>query len=149
MKWRNGVGARDIQIFEVSLKAFVVRNREALFVREADTGYWELPGGRINVGEEMLHPQAILERELREELGPTVAFGWRPEFVTWTRRRAEDGRFLFLAARIGLLTAGEVILSDEHDAFAWLPASASEELELPPNSGYTRAIADLWSLVKG
>ena len=41
--------ARLIQRFEVSLKAFILRDDGlALFVRESDTGYWELPGGRID-----------------------------------------------------------------------------------------------------
>ncbi|HRD78724.1 MAG TPA: NUDIX domain-containing protein, partial [Hyphomicrobiaceae bacterium] len=61
---------RAIQRFEVSLKAFIVgADRRALFVREADTGYWELPGGRIDVGEEWQLHEAVLAREITEELG--------------------------------------------------------------------------------
>ena len=61
---------RAVQTFEVSLKAFIVRDGRALLVREADTGFWELPGGRIDIGEEQLAHEAILARELAEELGP-------------------------------------------------------------------------------
>ena len=61
---------RVVQTFEVSLKAFIVRDGRALLVREADTGFWELPGGRIDIGEEQLAHEAILARELAEELGP-------------------------------------------------------------------------------
>ena len=60
---------RRIQRFEVSLKAFLRRGEKALFLRERDTGYWELPGGRIEVGEEALEHSAILLREIAEELG--------------------------------------------------------------------------------
>ena len=58
---------RAIQTFEVSLKAFIVRGDTALFVREADSGYWELPGGRIDAGEEWAEHAQVLARELREE----------------------------------------------------------------------------------
>ncbi len=60
---------RAIQTFEVSLKTAIVRDRQLLLLQEADTGYWELPGGRIDVGEERLDHDLILAREIREELG--------------------------------------------------------------------------------
>ena len=72
--------ARAIQQFEVSLKAAIVHERRLLLLKEADTGYWELPGGRIDVGEERLAHDAILAREIREELGGDVRLssGKRP-----------------------------------------------------------------------
>ncbi len=137
---------RAIQRFEVSLKAFIVRDDKALFVREADSGYWELPGGRIDVGEEWLPHAAILDREIAEELGPdlNVAFGLAT--VTWTRQRPTDGAFLFLVARIGRIVSGEPILSHEHCAMAWHTQASSAGLAFPPASGYRDGIADLWRL---
>ena len=96
---------RAIQRFEVSLKAFIVRDGRALFVREADSGYWELPGGRIDVGEEWEPHLTILAREMREELGPGVSVELGAEAVTWTRQRPTDGAFLFLLARVGRIAA--------------------------------------------
>lgn len=137
--------ARAIQTFEVSLKAFIILQGRALFVREADTGYWELPGGRIDVGEETDDHETILTRELIEELGP----GFRVEIgsgaVTWTRRRPLDGAFLFLMARIcHAVGASEPQLSFEHDDYAWLSADAVLALRLPPESGYPAGIAELF-----
>lgn len=40
-----------------------------LFVRHADRGTWEFPGGEIEEGETA---QAAAQREIREEIGPTV-----------------------------------------------------------------------------
>jgi len=137
---------RAIQRFEVSLKAFIVRDGRALFVREADSGYWELPGGRIDVGEEWDAHAAILAREVREELGAGMSVQFGVEAVSWTRQRPTDGAFLFLMARVGRIVAGEPVLSDEHTEMAWLTRDASALLTFPPASGYRDAIAALWPL---
>jgi 8-oxo-dGTP pyrophosphatase MutT (NUDIX family) len=138
---------RAIQRFEVSLKAFVVRDDgRALFVRESDTGYWELPGGRIDVGEEWVEHKAILAREILEELGPAVSISVSEEAVTWTRQRPADGVFQFVVGRICRLQAGEPSLSDEHGEMAWLDAGAAGGLRFPPTSDYPAAMERLWRL---
>lgn len=139
---------RAIQRFEVSLKAFIVRDDRALFLREADSGYWELPGGRIDVGEEWRPHVAILRRELHEELGAGFAVEIEAGAVSWTRQRPTDGAFLFLMARIGRALAGEPVLSDEHTALAWLGRDEASRLAFPPASGYRDAIDALWTLAR-
>lgn len=139
---------RSIQVFEVSLKAFIVRDGRALFVREADSGYWELPGGRIDVGEEWEPHAAILAREMREELGDGFSVRFGEEAVTWTRQRPSDGAFLFLLARLGHAIGGEPVLSDEHIELAWLDCEAAARLGFPPASGYREAVAALWRLAR-
>lgn len=136
--------ARTIQKFEVSLKGFIVREKHALFVREADTGYWELPGGRIDAGEEMEAHEAILAREIAEELGPGFQIDIGTETVTWTRRRPLDGAFLFIVARVCIYRSGAPQLSAEHDDFAWVPADAWQRLRLPPESAYPASLAELF-----
>lgn len=138
---------RAIQRFEVSLKAFIVRDGRALFVREADSGYWELPGGRIDVGEEWEAQGAVLAREIGEELGAGFGVSFGPEAVTWVRRRPTDGVFLFLIARIGQAEQGEPVLSDEHSEFMWAGPDGAGQFVFPPESGYPDAISRLWRLV--
>ena len=140
---------RDIQKFEVSLKAFIVREGKALFVRESDTGYWELPGGRIDAGEEWDAHAAVLAREIREELGADFVVAFGPEAVTWTRQRPTDQAFLFLLARIGRPASdlSEPVLSAEHDAASWFDLTQARRLAFPPRSGYTEAIEALFRLV--
>jgi 8-oxo-dGTP pyrophosphatase MutT (NUDIX family) len=137
---------RQIQRFEVSLKAFIVRNGRALFVRESDTGYWELPGGRIDVGEEFEPHALILARELSEELGPALAIEVGESAVTWTRRRPSDGIYQFIVARLCRLSAGEPMISDEHSELLWLDQAGGRGLGYPPESGYVDAVAALWRL---
>ena len=138
---------RAIQRFEVSLKAFIVRaDGRALFVREAETQYWELPGGRIDVGEERLEHGRILAREIAEELGASLEVSVDDAAVTWTRQRPTDGVFQFIVGRVCQLRHGEPCLSDEHDEFAWLDAHTACGLEFPPLSGYQGALEALWRL---
>ena len=137
---------RRIQRFEVSLKAFLRRGEKALFLRERDTGYWELPGGRIEVGEEALEHSAILLREIAEELGPDLQISFDDLSVTWTRAHPGEDRFVFLIARVGDLVSGDLRLSDEHDAMIWADAQEWRSLQFPPESGYVAAVERLWYL---
>ncbi len=127
---------RTIQRFEVSLKAFILRDSQALFVRESDTGCWELPGGRIDVGEEWMPHAEVLAREMREELGPAFTIAFTPHVVTWIRQRPTDDAFLFLAARVGRAVRGEPVLSAEHDQLGWLDLAGARRLRFPERSGY-------------
>ena len=143
---------RAIQTFEVSLKAFIVRGQSALFVRESDTGYWELPGGRIDAGEEWQAHAAVLAREMREELGAGFPVTFGPEAVTWTRQRPADGVFQFIVARLGQAQVGEAqigepVLSAEHDAAGWFGLEAARGLLFPERSGYAGGIEALWKLI--
>ena len=138
---------RAIQTFEVSLKAFIVRGQAALFVREADSGYWELPGGRIDVGEEWVAHAKVLAREMHEELGPDFAVTFSAEAVTWTRQRPTDGVFQFIVARVGKAGSGDPLLSAEHDAMGWFDLAAARSLGFPERSGYPAGIEALWQLI--
>ena len=138
---------RAIQTFEVSLKAFIVRDGRALLVREANSGFWELPGGRIDVGEEWEAHDRILAREIAEELGPAFRVDMSDLAVTWTRRRPSDGVFQFIVGRICRHAVGEPTLSAEHDALAWLGPGEFSGLTFPTESGYAAALAALWQRV--
>lgn len=140
--------SRAIQTFEVSLKAFIVRDGRALLVREADSGFWELPGGRIDVGEEWDGQDRILAREIAEELGAAFRVEATDVAVTWTRRRPSDGVFQFIVGRVCHHAEGEPVLSAEHDALAWLGPGELSGLTFPTESGYAAALAELWRRVK-
>ena len=138
--------ARKVQTFEVSLKAFIVRDGRALLVQEADTGYWELPGGRIDVGEERIDHADILAREIAEELGPDLRVRVGLDAVTWVRQRPTDGVFQFLVARVCRIEGGQISLSHEHATLRWVTPDETAQLTVPPLSDYRLALARLWAL---
>lgn len=135
---------RAIQRFEVSLKAFILREGRVLLVKEADTGFWELPGGRIDVGEEAMASADILAREITEELGAAFRIRPRAETTSLTRRRPTDGVWQFLWVRACDHVSGVPALSGEHAAFAWTTPEDWARLEFPPEANYGAALAALW-----
>lgn len=139
---------RRIQTFEVSLKAFIVSDGKALLVQEADTGFWELPGGRIDVGEERLAHHEILAREMAEELGPQFRIEVGTEAVSWVRQRPTDGVFQFLMARVCRHMGGEPVLSDEHAACRWVGPEDWQAMTFPPLSDYAQGLAQLFGLLR-
>lgn len=56
-------------IADIPVKALIVKDGKVLITKDRR---WELPGGRMNVGET---PTETLHREVREELGVDVAMG--------------------------------------------------------------------------
>ncbi|HRK18064.1 MAG TPA: NUDIX domain-containing protein [Hyphomicrobiaceae bacterium] len=138
---------RDIQKFEVSLKAAIVDRGRLLLVQEADTGYWELPGGRIDVGEETLGHEAILAREIAEELGGDVRIAPRHEATSLIRQRPTDGQHIFLVIRLCRFVDGSIALSPEHRAYRWCAPDDWRTLNFPPLSDYARALNSAWSMV--
>jgi 8-oxo-dGTP diphosphatase len=135
-----------IQTFEVSLKAAIFRDGRLLLLQEADTGYWELPGGRIDVGEEWLPHTNILAREIAEELGADFRVILRAETVSWVRQRPTDGVYQFLVAHLADHASGEAILSPEHKALRWTTPDDLPALQFPPLSGYADGLERLWTL---
>ena len=137
---------RSIQTFEVSLKAAIFRNGRLLLLQEADTGYWELPGGRIDAGEEWLSHETIRTREITEELGPAFKIRWYDQSLSWVRQRPTDQVFQFLVAQLAEHESGHEKLSAEHQGSLWTTPADWPSLALPPLSGYAEALPKIWRL---
>jgi 8-oxo-dGTP pyrophosphatase MutT (NUDIX family) len=137
---------RAIQLFQVGLKAFVVRESRLLLLREAfGPRAWELPGGRIDVGEEAVSQVDVLRRELCEELGPRFRCEIGVPLVTWVRgiepHRAHPALLIGFGCRAA---AGEIELSDEHTELLWATREESLALDLAP--GYADGLRSFWDL---
>lgn len=59
-------------MFPVSVKGVLVTSEGKVVLVLNDRGEWELPGGRIELGES---PEDCLAREIEEELGATASVG--------------------------------------------------------------------------
>lgn len=128
------IPARAIQTFQVGIKAFVWDEDRLLMVQEnTDDRLWELPGGRIDVGEETRTPAEILRRELSEELGPQFACTIGSPRATWVRPPAPRRPLsVFLVGLECGAARGEIVLSDEHVAYRWVARDAWSALDLAP-----------------
>ncbi len=109
----------------VSGKAVISKEGKILLLQRSlndsfDPGLWELPGGKLDYGEDLLE---ALKREVEEEVGLQIKVG-RP-FKTWHFYKEP-----FWVTGITFLcdyTGGTVVLSPEHEDYAWIePAKYSE-----------------------
>ena len=97
------------------------------------TGGWELPGGKVEPGEQ---PEDALVREVREELGCEI------EVVEPLTGAEPLGPGLELRAYVCRLVAGEPV-PREHDALRWLgPEQLHDVGWLPADAGFVDAVRD-------
>lgn len=109
----------DTQLYIVAVAAIIIRDGSVLAMRRAKTkdagaGIWETLSGRVTLGEE---PLEAVKREIQEECGLGVKLESRP-FTAYQAYR-NDVPMLVLVYR-AVYQQGEVILSAEHDDYAWL-----------------------------
>ena len=135
---------RAIQLFQVAIKALIVRDGRLLVLRLGGGPiWWELPGGRIDVGEEDAAHADVLRRELREELGPDFRCRIGAPLLTWMRPRdRERGEFTILIGLRCEYEGGAIALSHEHSELRWVNRDSWRELALAP--GYEVALAEFW-----
>lgn len=119
-------------LFVVAVAALIVRGGRILSMRrsrhkDAGPGLWETLSGRVLAGEE---PLAAVAREIDEECGLAVDLDPRPVTAYSTVRI--DLPMVVIVYR-GLSASGEVLLSEEHEAYAWLtPDELAQRSPLQP-----------------
>ena len=123
----------------INVVAAILRDGGRVFATQRGYGdwkdSWEFPGGKIEPGET---PEAALIREIREELGATIAV---ESFLTAIEY---DYPAFHLSMRCYLcrVTEGELTLK-EHEAARWL---AKDELDavawLPADRAVTEALRE-------
>jgi 8-oxo-dGTP diphosphatase len=121
----------DIPTVVVAAGVLVERGRVLLTRRKAGThleGAWELPGGKVQAGED---PRQALRRELREELGIQVAVG---EIVDVTFHRYEEARkaVLLLFFEAERLPGSPDPRAIDVAAFEWAGADGLQATRFPP-----------------
>ena len=126
----------------------VLRNAagEVLLVNPIYKEHWDLPGG---MGEPNESPRTAARRELREELGATVAVG-RILVLDWVSAHGPWDDQLIFVFDGGVATDAEIdalsITDDELTSFAFLPpAEALERLRSDVAERLERSLAALAS----
>ena len=98
-------------------------------------GWWEFPGGKIEVGES---PQEALVREIREELDAVIEVGELLETVEWDYPNFHLTMHCFICSLLS-----ESMHLNEHAASAWLTADELGSVKwLPADEGLVDKIAE-------
>ena len=119
--------SKNDQSFFVGLKAFIADGEKLLIVQDTD-GQWELPGGKIQAGEDV--PTAF-KRELAEEVSKKAQIELGPVFHVWIRQPNPNKKdfFIFLVGLRCFWRGGEVVTSDEHKNFRWIAKKEVDSID--------------------
>lgn len=121
-----------MKLYQLTTRA-VLRNEkgEVLIMQRPQTskyfpGYWELPGGKVDLGEHFIDG---LIREIFEETG----FHVEPEYVLGTSEyEVKEKRTVYLFFKVNILS-GSFQISKEHTDFCWADKAKLKSTEFPPH----------------
>src|SRR3989344_2218287 len=114
----------DFATFLVSVKVLLRDKHNNVLLLRNNRNEIDLPGGRIEEGEEKLAIAKIVEREIKEEVGKEVRYSLgRPlfQFKIYSKKKKMFSLNTIYSARY---YAGRVHLSSEHKSYQWLPFDA-------------------------
>jgi len=121
------------RMFPVSVKGVAVQARKVLLL-ENERDEWELPGGKLELGEE---PPDCLVREFGEETGWQVTAG--PLLDCWQYHIREGRDVLIVTYGCHVLSADPPAVSSEHKQAGLFAPDQVPDLPMP--DGYKRSIA--------
>lgn len=127
---------------KISVRALIKNNEKILLVRRASgspqyIGQFELPGGKVEFGEA---PELAIRREVNEELGIEVGILQLYRVVSWLDTVERDTQHIIVVYLVGLANGSEkIVLSSEHDKFAWKKLS---DIQLNELNSLTRVVLE-------
>jgi 8-oxo-dGTP pyrophosphatase MutT (NUDIX family) len=125
--------------FPVSVKGIVIRDGAVVLVKNR-RDEWELPGGKLELGEP---PEKCVAREIEEELGLDV----EPvaPVDAWVYSITDETHVLIVTYGCVETTLRPAALSDEHTELAWVALADVGGLRLP--DGYKRSV-ERWAAAR-
>ena len=125
-------GAQTTRAFPVSVKGVLVRDGRVLLLKN-EREEWELPGGKLELGEE---PQVCVAREITEETGLAVVAG--PILDSWQYHIGEGRDVLIVTYGCHPDGTESPRLSSEHKEIGFFTEAEVAGLNMP--AGYKHSI---------
>ena len=129
-----------VKLFPVSVKGVLFEEGRVVLL-ENERGTWELPGGRLEPGED---PATCLAREVAEELGVEVAV--EAILDSWVYEVLPQREVLIVTYGVRCTNQRAMRVSDEHRRFGLFALSELDGLPMP--EGYRRSIR-AWAMQCG
>jgi 8-oxo-dGTP pyrophosphatase MutT (NUDIX family) len=130
----------------VSVKGVALDASGRVLLLKNERQEWELPGGRLEIGDEAGgqvgddSPEAAIEREILEETGWQVIADRLIPGGTWIYEPRPGQRVLIITYGCVVLTpARPPVVSQEHSELGLFAADEVDGLDMPP--GYKKSIA--------
>lgn len=130
---------------KVTVRAYIKQDGKILLIRratgnEALLGKFELPGGKLEYGEQ---PVDALKRELKEELGAKTETVQLFDVVTYMGGATDSSQHITIVYQASLAPHSKTIfLSEDHDKYVWKKLS---EIQLDEVTESVRLILGLTS----
>jgi len=118
--------------FPVSIKG-VLFDRDRVVLLENERQEWELPGGRLEAGED---PPLCLAREIEEELAAEARVG--PILDCWVYEVLPGREVVIVTYGVERLGDGPLRISNEHKRIGLFGLDELDDLAMP--EGYRRSI---------
>ena len=119
----------------VAVRVVLKRGGKIILIQRSDLSSrnakkWEIPGGVVDFLEEIL---PALKREVLEEIG-TIIYPSRTTPLTTVKNRQGQSEHIFICTRFRRRPGSEqeIVLSEEHRRFRWVPVEKALGMELTP-----------------
>lgn len=142
--YNHGMSIERPRIVLVNRSLVLDKMGKGLYIRRAanDSWHakmWEFPGGKLEEGKDISH---ALEDEVMEETGLLVSPSSR--LVYYESFIIPDGRYknmpYVVLFGVSKSVGGKFRLSEEHDAYQWLPTNEAFDLDLTPETWRALAV---------
>jgi mutator protein MutT len=110
----------------IAVRAIVRKNAKTLLLRRANgrpsiLGKYELPGGKLDYGEQ---PEDALARYLKDDAGVTIQTAQLFDVLTYIDHDDRDIQYVFILYLVSLAPGGATIaLGQNYDQYAWKKVS--------------------------
>jgi len=111
-------------MYFVAVKVLLIKDGKLLVMKD-NFGDWDLPGGRLKKDEFLSPLPSVIERKMKQEIGPDARYtlGKPAVFFRHERNEAVEGNPLVRIFAVGYeaeLTGGEITLSPRHTEMQWV-----------------------------
>lgn len=116
--------------YRVSIKALVSDSEHRFLLLEQPNGYWDLPGGGLDYGEDHI---ACLSREIREEIGGTLVSVSQSPLLAYSTTNLR-GMMVYNVIYAVTLQNETITVSDECIAARFVSPNDAANLQLVPGA---------------